>query len=210
MTFQNAIITILIVYFPSTRLRHSGPNTLSAFFMTIASIACGFILYNLPPHMLQLLQAATLPISVLSKLPQIQANRRAKSTGQLSAIAVGSQVAGCLARMFTTATEVNDSIVFAGYALTLGLNAIVALQMYTYWGKDTALYDDKIDGVVPGSSEFNAIMEKDAEKTAPTLPLPRPHVHSTMDSIVVPPKSPLRHGTPPASQAGRRWSRKVD
>jgi len=86
---------------------------------------------------------ATIPLSLLSKFPQIYENQRARSTGQLSAVAVFSQIAGCLARLFTTATEVGDPIVFAGFLLALLLNLIVGAQMYAFWGREG---DDRVLG----------------------------------------------------------------
>ena len=80
-----------------------------------------------------LLQAATLPISLASKAPQILANSRNQSTGNLSAFAVFNALLGCLARMFTTKQEVNDPLIFWGFAGATLLNAVLALQMITYW-----------------------------------------------------------------------------
>lgn len=134
--------------------------------------------------MLAFFQMATIPLSLLSKFPQIYENQKARSTGQLSAVAVFSQVAGCLARLFTTATEVGDPIVFSGFLLALLLNLVLGAQMYAFWGTDG---DDKVLGRVP-------LREK-----------------GPMEGIVVPPLSPLPGQTqiqPP--QGGKRWARKVD
>jgi mannose-P-dolichol utilization defect 1 len=102
----------------------------------IATVSLGFILYGLPNDTLSLLQLATLPLSLFSKLPQIRQNFRSKSTGQLSAFAVISQIVGCLARLFTTATELSDLLLTAGFALALFLNCILGTQMWVYWGND--------------------------------------------------------------------------
>ncbi|KAF5309076.1 hypothetical protein D9611_015144 [Ephemerocybe angulata] len=59
---------------------------------------------------LALAPLATLPLSLISKFPQIRQNAHAQSTGQLSAFAVVPQVLGCLARVFT-AQEVGDPLV---------------------------------------------------------------------------------------------------
>ena len=79
------------------------------------------------------LQAATLPISLLSKAPQIISNHKARSTGNLSAFAVFNALLGCLARLFTTKQEVNDPLIFWGFAGAAALNAVLALQMVMYW-----------------------------------------------------------------------------
>ena len=140
-----------------------------------------------------LLQLATLPLSLFSKLPQIMQNARSRSTGQLSTFAVVSQIAGCLARLFTTATEVGDIIVTAGFALALILNIVVGVQMWMYWGKDDKeIYSKTPIGVVHEKEDWS------------------PARHQMVD-VVVPPKTPLsppRHAT--ASPSGRKWARKVD
>jgi mannose-P-dolichol utilization defect protein 1 len=80
-----------------------------------------------------ILQAATLPISLLSKAPQILSNHRNQSTGNLSAFAVFNALLGCLARLFTTKQEVNDPLIFWGFAGAALLNAVLAIQMIAYW-----------------------------------------------------------------------------
>ena len=131
---------------------------------------------------------ATIPLSLLSKFPQIYENQRARSTGQLSAVAVFSQIAGCLARLFTTATEVGDPIVFAGFLLALLLNLIVGAQMYAFWGREG---DDRVLDRLPSKEK------------------------GPLEGIVIPPLSPLP--SQPQSQTqlqppqgGKRWARKVD
>lgn len=84
------------------------------------------------------LQAATLPISLLSKAPQILSNHKAKSTGNLSAFAVFNALLGCLARLFTTKQEVDDPLIFWGFAGAAVLNAVLAAQMVVYWKNNTA------------------------------------------------------------------------
>lgn len=74
-----------------------------------------------------------MPISLLSKAPQIVSNHRLKSTGTLSAFAVFNALLGCLARVFTTATEVKDPVVLWGFILAAILNAVIVCQMIAYW-----------------------------------------------------------------------------
>jgi mannose-P-dolichol utilization defect protein 1 len=80
-----------------------------------------------------ILQAATLPLSLISKAPQIITNHRNRSTGNLSAFAVFNALLGCLARLFTTKQEVNDPLIFWGFAGAALLNAVLAIQMISYW-----------------------------------------------------------------------------
>ncbi|KIK63108.1 hypothetical protein GYMLUDRAFT_163817 [Collybiopsis luxurians FD-317 M1] len=136
LTIQNVLITLLIIYYtPSIRLTRRRRNAQLSY--TLLGLLVGvFILYYSPMVILAFLQLSTLPLSLTSKVPQIRQNYRAQSTGQLSAFAVGSQIVGCLARLFTTATEVGDWLVSAGFALALTLNAVLGVQLWIYWGKD--------------------------------------------------------------------------
>lgn len=161
--------------------------------MAVGTISTAIALYAVPKETLAIFQVATLPISLFSKLPQIMQNARSQSTGQLSTFAVVSQIVGCLARLFTTATEVGDNIMTAGFALALVLNIVVGVQMWMYWGRD----DQEIHSKTP----ISVVHEKEY--------WPSP-MHQKVD-VVVPPKTPHpppRHAT--ASPSGRKWARKVD
>jgi len=103
----------------------------------------------------------------------------------LSAIAVGAQIAGCAARLFTTSTELEgDAYVLWGFVLALVLNAVIGLQMWMYWGEDTV--DEK----------------KTESASLPATEYPRQKSDgSTLQGHV-------RAGSVPP--ANRRWTRKVD
>jgi mannose-P-dolichol utilization defect protein 1 len=79
------------------------------------------------------LQATTVPLSLISKAPQIASNYQLKSTGNLSAFAVFNAFFGCLARLFTTSQETGDSLMWWGFALAGALNAVLVAQMVIYW-----------------------------------------------------------------------------
>ena len=85
---------------------------------------------------MSLLQFATLPLSITSKAPQIISNYQNESTGNLSAFAVFNALLGCIARLFTTSQEVNDPLIFWGFAAAGLLNAVLAAQMVMYWSND--------------------------------------------------------------------------
>ncbi|OCH88444.1 mannose-P-dolichol utilization defect 1 protein [Obba rivulosa] len=189
LTIQNAIITLLIIYYPSStpRLtRAHAPTTGRVAVAAIFMILAGLALVSLPRSALAPLQLATLPLSLFSKLPQILQNHRAKSTGQLSAFAVIAQIGGCLARLFTTATEVGDPLVSAGFALALVLNCVLGLQMWMYWGKDEREDFGRIGVAV---EEKQVSWQPEAQKV----------------EVIIPPQSPG-----PKHPSGRKWARKVD
>jgi mannose-P-dolichol utilization defect protein 1 len=87
----------------------------------------------LPLGALRALLTTTIPLSLSSKIPQIIANQRAGSTGQLSAFLVFNSLAGCLARLFTTQTETGDRVLWWSFASAAALNAVLALQMIWFW-----------------------------------------------------------------------------
>lgn len=193
LTIQNTLISLLIVYLPSTPLRKAQNTVGRLAVIVLGTVVSAVTLYAVPKETLGFFQLVTLPLSLFSKLPQIMQNARSRSTGQLSAFAVVAQIAGCLARLFTTATEVGDIIVTAGFALALILNIIVGVQMWMYWDKDDKeLYSKTLIGVVHEKEEWAQTTQQKVD-------------------VVVPSKSPLpppRHTT--ASPSGRKWARKVD
>ncbi|KAJ3206853.1 hypothetical protein HDU82_004265 [Entophlyctis luteolus] len=81
------------------------------------------------------LQWLAIGVGVVSKLPQIYSNWTNQSCGQLSAVTVGLQTVGSLARCFTTATEVKDVVIFVTYLVATALNGTVLYQVVIYWGK---------------------------------------------------------------------------
>ncbi|KAL7272196.1 hypothetical protein RUND412_005024 [Rhizina undulata] len=87
----------------------------------------------LDAKMLGTLQAATIPLGLASKFPQIWTVTKNKSTGQLSAFAVFNYLAGSLARVFTTLAEVNDPLILTGFLCGAFLNFVLAAQMLWFW-----------------------------------------------------------------------------
>ncbi|KAH9172013.1 hypothetical protein EDB89DRAFT_2096290 [Lactarius sanguifluus] len=199
LTIQNVIITFLITLYSASSPRPltTAPNPTGKLLVAVlATFAVGFALFAAPSSALAAAQLGTLPLSLFSKLPQIAQNYRARSTGQLSAFAVVSQIAGCAARLFTTSQEVNDPLVAAGFALALALNLIVGVQMYAYWGRgvgqDSAA---KVrDEISLGSSKEVYVREKVDVVVQPQSPLPQQATHQHSQSAAY----------------GRKWARKVD
>ncbi|KAF4617499.1 hypothetical protein D9613_006444 [Agrocybe pediades] len=217
LTLQNVLITLLIIHYsPSSRLtrKNSSAKTQKLLLTTGATLASSFALYTVPTDVLSLLQMTTLPLSLFSKLPQIRQNYRSQSTGQLSAFAVISQIAGCLARLFTTATEVNDLLVSAGFALALLLNLVLGAQLWMYWG-------DKHASAELGHGHTSSdTQEKSYAQVASTQPAAwdasQIHQPTATRATATSPTTPATHrvSTPPprtpSSAGGRKWARKVD
>ncbi|KAG8834646.1 hypothetical protein FRC17_007948 [Serendipita sp. 399] len=190
LTIQNVAITLLIIYYlPRTQshltTKRAKSNMPSVLVAGIATIAITYTLLVIPMHLMQLLQLGTVPISLFSKIPQISENYRNKSTGQLSVFAVASQVFGCAARLFTTATEMGDALVFAGFALAFVLNVALGLQIWMYWGQG-----------VPSTKEHWPREKQGFDEDEPAEIVTPQYAQSSFNPI--------------QPTAGRRWARKVD
>lgn len=165
LTIQNMVITLLLLYYapvphhlvrllgqwggrrgaalqhrlqqPILRDARHVDVLLAGFLMLLGSL----LLFHprlLPMPILSLLQATTIPISLLSKVPQMQTLHTSRDPGQLSSIVVFAQLAGTLARVYTTRTETDDSILLWGFALASIFNAVIAAQYLYYCRGDAA------------------------------------------------------------------------
>jgi len=112
-------------------------------------IAIGAMLYALFSRnvvsfsQLAYLQALTIPLGLVAKVPQIVQNYQNSSTGQLSAFTVMNYLIGSAARLFTTVTEVDDKMIFWSFALATVMNAILAIQMVWYIGRKRGVREQK-------------------------------------------------------------------
>lgn len=98
--------------------------------------------------------------------------------------------------MFTTAAEVGDILLAAGFALALLLNVVLGFQMWAYWGKD---------GVKDHGIPLEVRTQPEEREKIPAAAWQQ---NGKVD-IVVQPASPTvsSHGRSPS---GRKWARKVD
>lgn len=142
LTLQNMLITLLILWYQPQRRQHGHglltthvadpsrgplrPVLLAAAAMVLASV---FLFLVCPPGLLAVLQAFSIPISLVSKMPQIAELHRNKEPGQLSALVVFAQLLGTIARVFTTVVETGDWLLGMGFGLATVLNAVIAVQV---------------------------------------------------------------------------------
>lgn len=125
MTSQNVLISLFIVYYNEER-HLVGP--------LLAGFGGGYLLLNIiPSWLMSVLYAAQIPIGLASKIPQIRANYKNQSTGQLSVFAVLNYFVGTSARAFTTWTELDDPIMLGGNLLASVLNGVLVIQVIMYW-----------------------------------------------------------------------------
>lgn len=128
LAVQTSIIALLVVWY------NHGSIVLVLSFM----VAYGAAVYSLisgltPVDILWSMQAANLPIIVVSKFLQAMTNYRNQSTGQLSAITVFSLFLGSVARIFTSVQETGDNIIILTYATSSFANGMIASQILWYW-----------------------------------------------------------------------------
>jgi len=205
LTLQNVLIVLLIlVYSPSSSLtRKRSPKSQSLIVASLLTIVTGAALYTISLPTLALLQLTTLPLSLFSKIPQIRQNLRSQSTGQLSAFAVISQIAGCLARLFTTATEVGDSLVSAGFSLALLLNIILGVQLWVYWGNGEDL--DLVERYKSEKKVNQHLLDVD-DPSQWREPVESLNAASAVTARQLSTRPPLIS----SPGVGRKWTRKVD
>ncbi|KAI7862032.1 hypothetical protein BDF14DRAFT_1860824 [Spinellus fusiger] len=129
ISLQNIAITMLILHYAGQQ---------KSMVLTAAVFVCLFHCLTstwwVSSWWMAGLYAATIPLSLASKLPQIMTNYKNKSTGQLSVFTVINYFAGSTARVFTTMTELDDTLMLVGVLLASVLNAVLVLQVFLYWG----------------------------------------------------------------------------
>ncbi|KAM9960436.1 hypothetical protein ACTFIW_009576 [Dictyostelium discoideum] len=82
-----------------------------------------------------LLLKLNIPLFIISKFPQIITIIKNKSVGQLSFITCFLNLAGSLARVFTTIKEVNNPVILLSYGIGSFLNSIILILFFVYGTK---------------------------------------------------------------------------
>jgi len=127
MAIQCFIVLFLIYFF-----KKSKKNLI----FLLSPILILLIIFNktfINDSLLKILQTCTVGITIAGRLPQIFANYKNRSTGELSALTVFFQFVGSAARVFTTLQEVDDYVVMAGNLIATSLNTVLFLQVIYYW-----------------------------------------------------------------------------
>lgn len=145
---QNIAIILLIEYYNArSKLASASGNddtkiqqSLQQLVRPAATIAAAIIFLTkvAPEPVILTLQMASIPISILSKIPQIRQNQRLQRASHLSEVTVGANWLGSLIRVFTTVQDFDklgrDKVLLAGYGLSFVLNLVLAGQVW-YYGK---------------------------------------------------------------------------
>lgn len=129
---QNALLVLLIGFYGNKMIQLL---LFTAFYSVLLSTL--LIPNYVTEEQMSILQAATIPISALARLPQIFQIWSTGSVGQLSSISLFLTMAGSVARLYTSAAEIKDPILLIGYSSTAILNTILFLQvvLFTTSGK---------------------------------------------------------------------------
>eukprot|EP00906_Rhabdomonas_costata_P036396 RCo051073 len=129
MIAQNLVLIALV----ATLNRQLGPVMVVLPVAYAAWVGC--VLTGTMPLPLTtfLMNAVQIPVAAFSRVPQILANYRAKSTGQLALITFVLSGGGCAARVLTTWVGSRDVSILAGFLLNGFLNAVIVLQFLLYW-----------------------------------------------------------------------------
>ena len=111
-----------------------------------------------------LIGSGSTALSMISRITQILASYRAKSTGPLSTFTYFLNMGGNLARLFTTIKETKDLIMAAGFVISFILNLIVFLQII-YYNKEKKKESDEfiMKEKVPNEDEKES-KEKNGKK----------------------------------------------
>lgn len=134
IAIQNVVIAVLVLHFTATAQKTTSPYP-AVFIAGVA--AAGYALFTPSIVSMELLRNlqmfVTIPLGLMSKIPQILDVQKNKSTGQLSAFAVFNYLLGSLARVGTTLAEVDDVLILAGFLGGAVLNLVLAVQMVAFW-----------------------------------------------------------------------------
>lgn len=134
---QNLIILFLIAYYAErpegvTAWRGVAANVpaIVAYAVVAGSLASGVVSGS---H-LEAAYNCTTAVLIAGRAPQILANHRARSTGELSFATQALMSAGSAARIFTTAQEGGSASTVGAYLASAAMNWIILAQMVAYKG----------------------------------------------------------------------------
>ncbi|RLN54175.1 hypothetical protein BBJ29_008244 [Phytophthora kernoviae] len=126
---QNVLLVLLLWVFYTPKISVSTRLGLAVVFV---AMAVG--MFAIPPEYQWLLASAGIPVSIVARIPQILSNFKQGHTGQLAIITLVLNLAGSVARLFTTMQETGDPVQLAGFGVAILLNSTLVLQVLLFWG----------------------------------------------------------------------------
>ncbi|CAD1809076.1 PQ loop repeat family protein [Candida parapsilosis] len=110
-----------------------------------------------PSSLISALEILNIPISIISKIPQIKTNHRLQTVSHLSDVVLRANVLGSIIRVYTSYTDysskakrnkntVDEKILVAGYTTSLIMNSILLGQSIVYdkLGRGRRVKDDEV------------------------------------------------------------------
>ena len=132
---QNVLLVLML-------WKYADPPFGASHMALVAAAWVGIVLYlaSLDPAttVVAALPLATIVGIPVARCPQVHANFTQGHTGQLSLITSAINLAGSLARIFTTLTELSDGPKLAGYIISATLNTVLTGQILWYWSATKA------------------------------------------------------------------------
>ncbi|CDK28102.1 unnamed protein product [Kuraishia capsulata CBS 1993] len=140
MLVQNLFLAVLLLGF-------GGKYKQFQFFFSVVSILLYTFLAQpsadkplvIGNNLLNFLQSIVIPLSGLSKIPQVIEIFKRKSTGQLSSITVLSNLLASVARIFTTLSSgVAENSMLIGFLVAGLVNVVLGIQLFVYGSNKSA------------------------------------------------------------------------
>jgi mannose-P-dolichol utilization defect protein 1 len=129
---QEIIILFLILYYQNRVLNAFGSV------LIISALTSSLFLGLIEPKLVFYLNGLSTIFSISSKLIQAVSNFQNGSTGNLSAITLVLQLAGTVARIFTSIQETGDFTLILTYVVVSVANLVLVLQLVYYWNSDSS------------------------------------------------------------------------
>ncbi|OQS05864.1 mannose-P-dolichol utilization defect 1 protein [Thraustotheca clavata] len=140
---QNCILVFLLWIYSDT------PRT-QQLVGVLGFVGIGAIMLNLPSEHLWILPSASIPASIMSRIPQVISNFKQGHTGQLAFVTLFLNLGGSAARLFTSLQETGDQVQMLGFLISVALNGMLVSQVLFYWratdaamAKEQATHDKK-------------------------------------------------------------------
>ncbi len=138
ITVQNCIIVELVWLFAEAG---SKPSTLHMTSVVGGLICLGITCLLIPDEYLFILPLSSVPITLLSRMPQILTNLSNGHTGQLAPLTLLLSLAGGVARLLAFIQQVGwDTGLIVSYGIGCITNAILVLQVIVYRGATQRFY----------------------------------------------------------------------
>ena len=132
---QNVLLVLML-------WKYADPPFGMSHMILVATVWVGILLYltslHPPAIVVTMLPLATIVGIPIARCPQVYANFTQGHTGQLSLITTAINLAGSLARIFTTLTELSDMPKLVGYLISTTLNIALTGQILWYWSATKA------------------------------------------------------------------------